>query len=118
MCGYESHGEMRQKLQRLADRYPSLAQVGSVGQSQQGRPLTYIKISNNVTRRSHLEPMFKYVGNMHGDETVGRQMILYMAHYLLQNYNSSPRVKRVNFFKLLKIFGDQFEILTCFSKYL
>ena len=55
----------------LATRYPAIANVGTVGDSVQGKPLAYIKISGNVTQRSHLEPMFKYVGNMHGDETVG-----------------------------------------------
>ena len=86
---------MVQKLRRLAERYPGLARVAKVGDSVQGRPLSYIKISSNVTSRSHLEPMFKYVGNMHGDEAVGRQMLLYLAHYLLQNYGRDPRVTRV-----------------------
>ena len=29
---------------------------------------------------------------MHGDETVGRQLIIYFAEYLLQNYNIEDRV--------------------------
>jgi carboxypeptidase D len=95
MCDYESHDKMVSKLMKLATRYPNLARVDSVGDSVQGRPLAFIKISANVTRRSHLEPMFKYVANMHGDEVVGRQMVIYLAHYLLQNYQLDDRVKQV-----------------------
>ena len=69
-------------------------QVGSVGQSVQGRSLTYIKLSNNVQRRSLMEPMFKYVGNMHGNEVVGRQMLIYLAKYLVTNYGRNERVTR------------------------
>jgi len=83
------------KLQSLAKRYPKLAKYNTVGKSVQGRQLGYIKISSNVTRRTRNEPMFKYVGNMHGDEAVGRQMILYLAHYLLQNYPRDKRVKQL-----------------------
>jgi len=57
--------------------------------------MAYIKISKNVNKRDHLEPMFKYVANMHGDEAVGRQMLIYLAHYLLQNYGRNPRVTRL-----------------------
>ena len=66
-----------------------LAATGSIGKSVEGRDLRYIKISKNVNRRGVGEPMVKYVGNMHGDEAVGRQLIYYLANYLLSNYNRS-----------------------------
>ena len=43
-------------------------QVGSIGQSVQGRHLVYLKLSANPESRSVMEPMMKYVGNMHGNE--------------------------------------------------
>ena len=51
MCEYENHEEMVEKLESLAIKYPNLAMVGSVGNSIQGRPLAYIKISRNVSHR-------------------------------------------------------------------
>lgn len=95
MCQYEKHNAMLQKLNNLALQYPQLAQVGSVGLSVQGKELAYIKISGNVSSRDLMEPMFKFVGNMHGDETLGRQINIYMAEYLLKNYATDARIRRL-----------------------
>ena len=32
---------------------------------------------------------------MHGDETVGRQLVIYFAEFLLQNYDKDERVKKL-----------------------
>ena len=39
--------------------------------------------------------MFKYVANMHGDETLGRELVIFVAQYLLENYGSDARVTRL-----------------------
>jgi hypothetical protein len=57
--------------------FPQLATSFSVGQSVQGRNLSVIHITNNVAQAPFPgRPMFKYVGNMHGNEVVGRQILI------------------------------------------
>ena len=55
----------------------------------------FIKLSANVRRRSLLEPMVKYIGNMHGDEVISRQVLIYLAEHLSNMYGRDPRITRL-----------------------
>ena len=39
-------------------------------------------------------PMFKWVANMHGNEVVGRQMVIILAQHLIRNYGQDTRITR------------------------
>lgn len=92
---YHSTGEVQDLFAKLSKDYPDLAKVHSIGSSSEGRDLTVIEITKNVRKRSILVPMFKYVANMHGDETVGREMLIYLAEYLLYNYGKISEVTKL-----------------------
>ncbi|XP_021913626.1 carboxypeptidase D-like isoform X2 [Zootermopsis nevadensis] len=89
---YNNYEEMTNLFRDLNSTYPHLAKLHSIGKSVQNRDLWVLEISGNVHQRSLGEPMFKYVANMHGDETVGRELMIFLAQYLLKNYGSDARV--------------------------
>jgi len=96
LCNYGTHSNLVEDLEILERSYPLMAKTGHLkNKSSFGNDLKYIVISKDVSKRSLLEPMVKFVGNMHGDETVGRQLVLNLAHFLLENYDDKryPMVK-------------------------
>jgi len=89
---YHNYEEITNLLESLISRYPHLAKLHSIGKSVQNRDLWVLEISENVHNRSLGEPLFKYVANMHGDETLGLELMMFLAQYLLENYGSDTRV--------------------------
>ena len=90
MEDYHNYIELTAFLQNIADNYPDITRLESIGQSVQGRELWVIEISDNPGV-NEIEPEFKYVANMHGDETVGRELSLYLIEWLVEGYGSDPR---------------------------
>ena len=92
---YYSHDELVKILQSFVQQHSLIARSYSIGKSVQGRDLLVIEISDNPGVHEELEPEFKYVGNMHGDEVVGRQMLLHFIEHLLTNYNKDPEITQL-----------------------
>jgi len=83
---YSSQEQLEDLFARLEKAYPDQARVHSLGRSLAGRNLLALQISQSTRQRALLTPPVKYIANMHGDETVGRQLLVYLAQYLLGNY--------------------------------
>lgn len=89
---YSSQEDIEDTFARLAKTFPDNARTEIIGRSLEGRSLVVLRIGQNVRQSNLLTPMVKYIGNMHGDETVGRQLLVYLAQYLLFNYHSNLAV--------------------------
>uniref|UniRef100_A0AC35UBE8 Peptidase_M14 domain-containing protein n=1 Tax=Rhabditophanes sp. KR3021 TaxID=114890 RepID=A0AC35UBE8_9BILA len=90
-----NYENMTKFVQDLANKYPAITHLYSAGHSVQGRELWVLIISDNPKVHEPLEPEFKYVGNMHGNEVVGRECLLYLADILCKNYGSNQYLTKM-----------------------
>ncbi len=91
---YHSYNDMKSDLEYLATTYPNLCQLDTIGYSVQGRQILALKISDNPNQRE-LEPEVRIVGCHHGNEWPSAEIPLYLAHYLLENYNFNNQIKNL-----------------------
>jgi len=96
LTDYHNYTQLTAELDRLVREHPDLAKVYSLGQTVEGRELAVIQISRGVNQeRVLLKPMMKLVGNMHGNEAVGRELLLALATLILRDHEQEPRLARI-----------------------
>lgn len=89
LAKHHNNEELHQYLFELAQRYPDITRLYHVGESVENRKLWVLEISEQPGKHELLKPEFKYVANMHGNEVVGREMLLHLARLLVENYRAA-----------------------------
>jgi len=93
---YTPEAELLQLLDSISEKFPDITKRETIGKSVEGRQLAGIVIGQGVRQgRPLLRPQVKYVANIHGDEAVGREMLLGLARYLTDNYGKDARVTAI-----------------------
>ncbi|XP_016313983.1 carboxypeptidase M-like isoform X1 [Sinocyclocheilus anshuiensis] len=89
---YHNSMEMEQYLKDINRTLPDITHLHSIGQSVEGRELWVLILGQHPREHRTGIPEFKYVGNMHGNEAVGRVLLLQLIDYLTSRYLSDPLV--------------------------
>ncbi len=91
LAGYPTSAQVAQKLYALAAKYPNIMKLTSIGKSSQGKELLVMKISDNVGA-DEVEPEFKYISSMHGDEITGRELTVSLIEEIGEKYGSDSEI--------------------------
>ncbi|KAI6056233.1 carboxypeptidase Z [Marmota monax] len=93
---HHSYAQMVRVLKRTATRCAQVAKTYSIGRSFDGKDLLVIEFSGRPGQHELMEPEVKLIGNIHGNEVVGREMLIYLAQYLCSEYLlGNPRIQRL-----------------------
>ena len=64
------------------------------------------------------KPNVKYVANMHGNEAVGRELMLHMILYLVQNYDTEYYVRyQLSIMLYLCYFLETLVVISCIEPF-
>ncbi len=87
---YRTIAELDTDLQARAAAYPGLTELGTIGNSYEGRNLPVIKVTNKSITGA--KPRFFLMANIHGREMITPETAMVYLDYLLQNYGKDADV--------------------------
>ena len=79
---HHNYNAMMDYMNKIHSKCPTITRIYSIGKSVQGRDLLVMEMTDYPNEYEPLEPNFKYIGNMHGNEVLGRELLLYLLDYM------------------------------------
>lgn len=93
---HHNYKEMRQMMKVINEECPNITRIYNIGKSMQGLKIYAMEISDNPGEHETGEPEFRYTAGLHGNEALGRELLLLLMQFLCKEYNDdNPRVRRL-----------------------
>jgi len=92
---YHNYDSMVEKLKELNNKYPNITSLYTIGKSNEKRDLWVMIVSDQPLIHEPGEPEVKYIGNIHGDESVGRECLILFIEYLCINYEKNDYITQL-----------------------
>ncbi|XP_043192809.1 carboxypeptidase M-like isoform X2 [Amphibalanus amphitrite] len=89
---YHNYDQLTAYMRKVAAERPDITALYSIGTSVQGRELWVLVVSASPYEHMIGKPNVKYVGNIHGNEAIGREVLIHLIEYLTTRYNTDPYV--------------------------
>ncbi|KAK7896798.1 hypothetical protein WMY93_022123 [Mugilogobius chulae] len=86
---YHNNQQIKEYLVQVSSANPDITHLYSIGQSVRGQELWVLALGVTPDRHTVGVPEFKYVGNMHGNEVLGRVLLLHLIEDLVNGYRKN-----------------------------
>ncbi|KAK9518472.1 hypothetical protein VZT92_023778 [Zoarces viviparus] len=83
---HHNYKEMRKLMKSVHEACPDITRIYSIGKSYTGLKLYAMEISDNPGKHELGEPEFRYIAGMHGNEVLGRELLLNLMQYMCREY--------------------------------
>ncbi|XP_069444295.1 adipocyte enhancer-binding protein 1 [Ovis canadensis] len=91
---HHNYKDMRQLMKVVNEQCPTITRTYSLGKSSRGLKIYAMEISDNPGDHELGEPEFRYTAGIHGNEVLGRELLLLLMQYLCREYrDGNPRVR-------------------------
>lgn len=95
-AGYYTYQQMLNALDAMQSQFPNLitvkTQISNI-LTWEGRPVYYVKISDNPTTNEASEPKVLYTAIHHAREPMSMSQTIFYMWYLLENYSTSEEIQ-------------------------
>ncbi|KAM5193523.1 carboxypeptidase Z [Mantella aurantiaca] len=93
---HHSYAQMISVMKKTAGKCSHIAKTYTIGRSFEGKDLFVIEFSTKPGQHELLKPEFRYIANMHGNEVLGRELLIYLAQFLCSEYLlGNPRIQEL-----------------------
>jgi len=112
---FYSYVEIERFLQGLVEAFPGLTRLGSIGQSQEGRDIHLLTLTDFTTGSPEERPAYVIHGGIHAHEPASAHGPLYTAKQLLEDYVQDGLLSRISFYILPRLCIDASEFCVATS---
>ncbi|XP_073675355.1 uncharacterized protein aebp1b [Garra rufa] len=91
---HHNYLDMEKLMKSISDECPNITRFYSLGKSFKGLEIYAMEITDNPGTHETGEPEFRYTAGYHGNEALGRELLLMLMQYLCREYkDGNPRVR-------------------------
>uniref|UniRef100_A0A8C5MHR4 AE binding protein 1 n=1 Tax=Leptobrachium leishanense TaxID=445787 RepID=A0A8C5MHR4_9ANUR len=90
---HHSYKDMRQLMKVVNEECPTITRIYNIGKTAKGQKIYAMEFSDNPGEHETGEPEFRYTAGLHGNEVLGRELLLFLMQFMCKEYrDGNPRI--------------------------